>query len=591
MTHLRTYFAALLAGGLLSAVSAQAQLLNSDFSNGFIDWTILSSKTTIPGPARPFPPPDLLVGGGAAQLVSGGALISNGFVPTTGDTIVATGLRQQFALRPLRSIPGRLGNGVGRLQLSNFGNIRPQATLSFNAQFFSNERGTASGDPTLDYAGAMVNKNRIAYLDNQFTIGGPAAQGFSSSSTIHHFSADLSQLIGTDPSLLFFVSDTADLGWKSGLMITGLNLRFRYVLEDVDAIHSVYSSGLPVVLAQRQLLFNVAFNANRDVNARLFRLRAEMDEVTGSAGPSGDGKESKEAKKEIVPEEKRWAFFATGNYGYRDQNNVSLTAGFQTDLFTATIGGEYKLTPHLTVGVAATRVEADNDLGSLGSSDIEGWSYDAYISYAANHFYADLLYALGTYNNQINRQTGFLGETATARPDSLTNSLQFNTGYNIPCGRVITGPLASLNWVHGDINGYNEQQGGNANLTVPEQHADSLTTEFGWQLSVPFHTGIGSVTPQVRASWVHEYLNTGKDVTVGLRNSPYYLVDGNSVSRFGGFSATGSTSAAGDDYMSVGAGVGIGIGDRCAIVVDWEAHFFQAHASSQNVSLTGEIKF
>jgi hypothetical protein len=43
--------------------------------------------------------------------------------------------------------------------------------------------------------------------------------------------------------------------------------------------------------------------------------------------------------------------------------------------------------------------------------------------------------------------------------------------------------------------------------------------------------------------------------------------------------------------MSVGAGVAFGIGNRAAIVVDWEAHFFQDHASSQNVSLTGEIKF
>ncbi|WP_157447628.1 autotransporter outer membrane beta-barrel domain-containing protein [Chthoniobacter flavus] len=568
---------ALAVAAALSATSAKAQVVNPNFADGLTGWTVNGSNTKMAfgynqAPLGPF------TAAGVVGLQNGAVIIRSGNFPPDFQTInlVTSQLSQKFSLPS--SLPAF---HTGRLQLIG------KVNISFDWQALSNE---APGAP-FDYVRAAVNGRTLVVDELRMTGNNntPGAFGFFRSSSVNHFSGNIGGLSEGVNTLSFSASDTIDSVVDSGLAISNLKLKFR--LADVEAINSVYNSGLPVVLAQRQLLFNVAFNANRDVNARLFRLRSEIDEVTGAAGPSGDGKACKECKKEIVPEEKRWAFFATGNYGYRDQNNVNLTAGFQTDLFTATIGGEYKLTPHLTIGVAATRVEADNDLGALGTSDIEGWSYDAYISYAANHFYADLLYALGTYNNQINRNTGFLGQGATARPDSLTNSLQFNTGYNIPVGRFVTGPLASLNWVHADIDGYNEQQGGNADLTVPKQHADSLTSEFGWQLSMPFHTGFGSVTPQVRASWVHDYLNTTKDVTVGLQNSPYYLVDGASVSRFGSFNATGSTSAAGNDYMSVGAGVAFGIGDRAAIVVDWEAHFFQAHASSQNVSLTGEIKF
>jgi len=591
MIRLRTCIATLLAGGLLSLPSVQAQLLNSNFADGFVDWTLSSSSTVVSNITRPFPPPGLHPGGAAASLTGGGVLLSSGFVPTAPDFISASALSQTFSLRLPTQISGPLGKGVGRLRVSNFDNVKPHATLSFNAQFFSNERGTPFGNPAFDYAGGLLNKTQILSIDNKSTLNGPPASGFSSSSAVQHVALDVTSLIGTNPTLLFFASDTGDLVWKSGLLVNGFDLHVSYLREDGHAIHSVYATGLPVGLVQRELLLNVAFNANRDVNARLFRLRSEVDEVTGAAGPSGDGKESKESKKEIVPEEKRWAFYATGAYGYRDQNNIDQTAGFQTDLFTATIGAEYRLTPYLTLGIAASRIEADNDLGSLGSADIEGWSYDAYVSYSENHFYADLLYALGTYNNQINRNTGFLGETATARPDSLTSSLQFNTGYNLHLGRVITGPLASLNWVYGKIDGYNEQQGGNANLTVAGQQFNSLTSEFGWQLSVPLHTTFGSITPQVRASWVHDYLNTADSVIVGLQNSPYYFVDGASVSRFSGFNAVGSTSAAGADYMSVGAGIGCTFSDRASVVVDWESHFFQDHASSQNVSLTGQIKF
>jgi outer membrane autotransporter protein len=235
-------------------------------------------------------------------------------------------------------------------------------------------------------------------------------------------------------------------------------------------------------------------------------------------------------------------------------------------------------------------VEANNRLDGIGRSDIEGWSYDVYASYTTGHFYADLLYALGTYNHQIRRDAD-LGQVATARPDSLTNSIQFNTGYNFQCGRFITGPTVSLDWVHGDIDGYNEQQGGNADLTVPKQHVDSLTTEIGWQLSAPMKTSFGSVSPQIRAGWVHEYLNRDKPVTVSLLTSPYYLVDGTSVSHFGSFNATGSTGAVGTDYISLGAGIAVALGDRAAIILDYETRFLQTNSTAQNVSLTGEIKF
>ncbi len=155
------------------------------------------------------------------------------------------------------------------------------------------------------------------------------------------------------------------------------------LVVDIGAIHSLLSSGLPVALAQRQILLNVADNANRDLNARLFRLRSQMAE-TGSAGPKGFTKETKEPPHILTPE-KRWEFFINGNYGYRDVDTIGSTAGFDTDLFTATLGLEYKLKPQLALGLAVTRVESDNDLGTLGSSELEGYSFAAYISYFARN--------------------------------------------------------------------------------------------------------------------------------------------------------------------------------------------------------------
>lgn len=568
---------AMLASGALFGHTAKAQLVNSDFSGGSLNgWTVQGTNTRVPFMYNLTP----LNLGNFPGIVT----FSNGNIPVihagNAANLVASSLSQNFQL----NLPVTTGRS-GRLQLKS-GSIN----LNFNWQALSNEAKNAP----YDYVRGELNGQQLFVNDLRYSnTNGPGAYGLTRGSAVQFLSKDITNLVGQTNNLSFFAADTIDSSVDSALAITNLKIVFsNVILQDVDAINSVYTSGLPMALVQRELLLNVASNANRDVNARLFRLRAEAGLRTeGAAGPSGDGKDVKESKKEIIPEEKRWSFFATGAYGYRDQNNVDLTAGFTSNVFTATLGGEYRITPALTIGIAASRIEADNDLGTIGSSNIEGWSFDGYVSYAANHFYADLLYALGTYSNHINRDTLF--GTATARPDSLTNTVQFNTGYNIPCGRVLTGPIVGLTWVHGDVDGYSEQRAGAANLTVPDQHVDSLTSELGWQLSVPIHTGIGTITPQAHASWVHEYLDTAKTITVGLNNSPFYALNstGTSLSRTGGFSASGGTSSAGSDYLGVGAGVAFEINDRAAVILDWETRFFQDHASTQNVALTGQIKF
>ena len=60
---------------------------------------------------------------------------------------------------------------------------------------------------------------------------------------------------------------------------------------DVGAIFSTLESGLPLAVAQRNLLLNALRTATRDVNGRLFALRAGLsltEDAAGSAGPKGN---------------------------------------------------------------------------------------------------------------------------------------------------------------------------------------------------------------------------------------------------------------------------------------------------------------
>ena len=561
-------------------VTAFGQVINGSFSNGLAGWTVQGSNTIVPTRASATP---TVPGLGNASVINGNAALLN---TGPGAPLTVTSLLQTFTVPGQAAVRSKFGHDVGSLSLSNYGGKGRSIRLGFQFQFLTNE----SQNAVYDFFRATLNNKGLASATPLDPLT-PGANGFTRAGKLTQVTTDISALQGKAATLAFTVADTIDAVADSGVTIQNVVL-LPSVLQDNDAIASVYKSGLPMALGQRDILLNTVQSANRDVNERLFRLRADIAEA-GNAGPTGHhGKDAKDSKKTIVPpEEPRWEVFATGNYGNRDVEAAGATAGFTTDLYSGTIGAEYKATPHLTLGLAATFVEADNDLGrNVGDVHVEGYTFSGYASYAEKNFYADVLYNFGTFHNGIQRQTG-LGHTATAQPDSSSNSAQFNTGYNLYLGGLVTGPIAGLDYVNGHIHSYKEAGGGLAGISVGDQYFDSLASHVGWQVSYPVRTGFGRITPQLRAEWVHEYLNPQKTIDVKLRNSPYYLVNGGNISRLGGFQARGATAQYGDDYLSAGAGVSFEITDRAAVILDYETRVFQDDSTAHNASVTGSWKF
>ena len=349
---------------------------------------------------------------------------------------------------------------------------------------------------------------------------------------------------------------------------------------DRDAIISALLSGTPLTAAQCQLLASLSQTLLQDINARLFRLRAGADlRPDGAQGPTG----GKEVKAPVEETFHRWELFGAGDYGYFDLDATSNQAGFQSDTWVATIGGEYRINRTFTFGLAASYVNSGADLSNkIGSVDTEGFAFSAYGSAVVGNFYADLLYSLGTYDQDIRRNT-FTGRTARGDTDVLTNALQFNTGYNFNCGNFRTGPIAGLSWLHGDIDGYNETGGGSAGLNIAGQDFDSLVSQIGWQASYVAQTGFGTIIPQLRASWDHEYLNGSQNVSASLQQSPF--ANGNS------YTATGQTSAPGRDWLNLGAGVSAQFGERLTVTIDGTTHLFQERTTAYTGSVKVGISF
>lgn len=353
---------------------------------------------------------------------------------------------------------------------------------------------------------------------------------------------------------------------------------------DVDAIVASLQSGIPLTAVQCQFLMSVSETVLQDINARLFRLRAGVsvnaNGTIGAGGPTGDGKEAKS-----TPEAPflRWEIFAAGNYGYFDLNDQGRRAGFESDTWVGTIGAEYHLDRHISLGLAASWVDGSADLTrKIGSVDAEGLALSAYASAAFENFYADLLYSFGTYDQDTRRNT-FNGRDANGDTHAYTNAIQFNTGYVMKLGQWHTGPIAGLTWIHADVDDYRETGGGSARLAVPEQHADSLISQVGWTASYVAPTSFGTIVPQVRATWDHQYLDTAESVSASLQQSPF--------PNGGRYTASGRGPDSGDDYLNLGAGVSARIGERTSVTLDYQTHLFQQRTTAHFGSVKIGIAF
>ncbi len=378
-------------------------------------------------------------------------------------------------------------------------------------------------------------------------------------------------------------------------------------LVDIGAIFSTLESGLPLAVAQRNLLLNTLRTATRDVNGRLFALRAGLSltgDAAGSAGPTGhdlmhrgsDGKTVATGKSSKTPtpvEEpfRHLVLFGSGDFGRFDQDSTGAAAGFDSDVWVGTVGAEYRFNRHIAVGLAGSYINSDTDLGrNIGGVRTEGMAISVYGSAVWRDFYFDVLYSYGALDEEITRHT-LVGSTATGDAENRSHTVDFNTGYTLHLGKLRTGPIAGVQWIHGDLDGYSERGGGSAALNLPGQNYDSLISQVGWQLSTTVPVKFGTVTPQVRATWDHEYLNSADTVSAQLQQSPFASVTNGVVSLGNRFGASANTAAPGSDYLNLGAGVAAQFGERIAATLQYETHLFQDDATAHFGSLTISVAF
>ncbi len=325
--------------------------------------------------------------------------------------------------------------------------------------------------------------------------------------------------------------------------------------------------------------------------------------TTGVAGPSGDdGKASKEIQT-VAPEDKRWGAFVTGTGEWISVTGDYNARGYELTTGGFTVGVDYKLTPHVAVGINAGYVGTTTDLTGGGRISVNGGKLGLYGTFFENRqpaapastglskdsskeskevvapaevnpgWYADVAVDGGYSSYSISR-AAFEG-AARSQTDGGDLNVLAGIGYDFKKGALTFGPTATFNYTYVGIGSFTER-GSLAPLHFGSQGQDSLRSAFGFKASYDCKVGGLAIKPEIRAAWQHEY---GDSV---------YAIDSSFANGAGGtFTVNGPKL--GRDSVLLGAGFAVQCSDRCSAYVYYDGELGRTNYHA--AAVTGGVRF
>ncbi len=213
-------------------------------------------------------------------------------------------------------------------------------------------------------------------------------------------------------------------------------------------------------------------------------------------------------------------------------------------------------------GYVGSSVSADNMNQTVRAN---GGNFGSYLTHAAGRHYGIALGGLqfDDFDSDRTIQVGGLTRTASGDADGWQGFAYGERGLNLQLTRSHQWqPFAGLQYVYARQNGFTETGAGSMNLAMAGIDTHSLRSNLGSRLQwQPWTSARGwAITPEIRGSWMHEFLDTTSVV-----NAQFAGVGG------AGFSANGLDL--GRDWAIVGGGFAARPSDRWELRADYNTQF------------------
>jgi uncharacterized protein YhjY with autotransporter beta-barrel domain len=216
---------------------------------------------------------------------------------------------------------------------------------------------------------------------------------------------------------------------------------------------------------------------------------------------------------------KRWGAWVSGTVTKADESTRYDSPGYQATTGSPTLGVDYRLADDLAVGGLLHLWTTGANFGDGSRLGVETVFIGGYGTYSHDHWYANALVGAGYSNYDNDRQT-LSGATAYSSPSGNKILATVSGGYDFVEGPWRISPVAGLQYDHTGIDSYSESGAGALDLNIADENIDSLRSKLGFRIMRNFQWMGWTFTPDVRASWYHEFLNQTRGVTESSAGSP-----------------------------------------------------------------------
>ncbi len=226
----------------------------------------------------------------------------------------------------------------------------------------------------------------------------------------------------------------------------------------------------------------------------------------------------------------RFDVYVNGHASWQEYNQDQLNPGFDIDDNKVTIGADYRFTDNFIAGLSASYLSSDTQFKQgAGDIDTDGYSFAVYSSYSLDdRFFIDGTFSYSDQRHRTSRNIVYTGVNQTARADvdSDTFAAGLVTGYNFFVDDWTFTPTARWMYRSLQLGGYSESMsnpsspGGSLAVSIGDQNYESITGNFGAQLTYAWSQSWGVLIPTLAAEYVHEFADTSQGVSVGFTNAP-----------------------------------------------------------------------
>lgn len=364
----------------------------------------------------------------------------------------------------------------------------------------------------------------------------------------------------------------------------GLQDAINYLLfRSTAELHNDFDLIAPDELTS---IFTIGFsgadvqNANIERHLEQVRNGASGYTSTGFTATSKDGKAVVVDGKKVVvdnnpvtPESKRWSFFIEGSGEFTSVDSTNNASGYDFTTAGVTLGVDYRVNDNFAIGITGGYVNSEAGLVNQGGINLNGGKGGVYATVFGNGFYADALVGAG-YNSYDTTRASLQGY-AYGGADGWELDTLLNGGYNFQYDRLTFGPIVSLAYTQIHLDSFTET-GSLTPFYYPNQSQASLRTNLGGKISYSVQFRGITITPEVRVSWQHEYLDSTQSIGSQLSGGPVFTVNGPVVGR---------------DSALVSAGVNVQITPTISVYSYYDGQFGRQNFSSNNVSGGVKIDF